>query len=374
MEAFLRRTYYADPGTEGSLAAPRVLFRLAREAGYQNVSPRAITDWLSQQRTYTLHRRSLRRFKRNPVIALGGTGSQLQIDLISIASLSKFNDKTTFILICVDVFSKKMYAEALTSKSPPRVVEGLRAVFDRMGYYPEAVQSDAGLEFLGRATKKYLQSVGVHLFTVSQSTKACIAERGIRSLRMRIQKYLEYNNTRRYVDKLQMIVRGYNETPHTSTGIAPNKVTISNENVVFERLYGKVLGTKSYGRKRKFKIGDYVRLLTLKRHQFEKEAEPTWTKELMRVTGIDETALPRVMYRVSDLSNEKITGRFYPEELQRTKYRGGEFFDVEEVIRTRGTGAKKEYFVKFYDYPSSANEWVKAKDIKDKKLLKGKIL
>ena len=84
-----------------------------------------------------------------------------------------------------------------------------------------------------------------------------------------IQRYLTHvqstkpglKQPNRYVDKLQDIVRLYNNTIHSRTRIAPNAVNKDNEYVVWERLYGKYVDDLAKPRPPpRYKEGDYVRI------------------------------------------------------------------------------------------------------------------
>ena len=52
-----------------------------------------------------------------------------------------------------------------------------------------------------------------------------------------------------------------------------------------------------------------------------------------------------VTYEIADYSGEKIKGKFYELELQRI-VKEDDVYKVEQVLKTRKRGSKKEYFVK----------------------------
>ena len=63
------------------------------------------------------------------------------------------------------------------------------------------------------------------------------------------------------------------------------------------------------------------------------------------------------MYTLKDWQGTLIKGSFYEPELQvlaeePTKYR------IERVVRVKGSGKNKKYFVKWLGFPTSANSWV----------------
>ena len=49
-----------------------------------------------------------------------------------------------------------------------------------------------------------------------------------RTLREKFNKYFTVKNSYRYIDMLHKFVKAYNDTVHTTTGIAPSKVTDSD--------------------------------------------------------------------------------------------------------------------------------------------------
>ena len=59
-----------------------------------------------------------------------------------------------------------------------------------------------------------------------------------------------------------------------------------------------------------------------------------WTREVFVVTKVETDAVP-ITYRVKDLMDEEISGRFYAEELQLIDYDPDATFKIEKVLRTR---------------------------------------
>jgi hypothetical protein len=114
--------------------------------------------------------------------------------------------------------------------------------------------------------KKYLKENGIKLYHVQSEKKAMFAERFIRTLWEKIQRYLTQHEDRktkkyRYVDKLKDIVSTYNNTPQARMGLSPNSVTRENANEVYTRLYGKYIEELKKPRKPpRFHVGQHVRL------------------------------------------------------------------------------------------------------------------
>jgi len=55
--------------------------------------------------------------------------------------------------------------------------------------------------------------------------KCSVVERSHRTIRDRLYKYFTYKNSYRYIDVLPKFVKAYNNTIHSTTGMAPSRVT-----------------------------------------------------------------------------------------------------------------------------------------------------
>ena len=126
-------------------------------------------------------------------------------------------------------------------------------------------------------------------------------------------KYFSANNTRKYVDILDLLVNQYNNTIHSSIKMTPKEASRKeNENKVWRNLYPEFGGTTLNP---KFMIGDNVRL-TKKKNMFDKGYTQRWTEEVFKISKIQLT-IP-VAYKITDYNGEEIQGSFYEQELQKT--------------------------------------------------------
>ena len=95
---------------------------------------------------------------------------------------------------------------------------------------------------------------------------------------------------------------------------------------------------------------------------FEKGYTANWTIEVFKVIEVLPTTPPT--YKLEDLQGKDITGSFYGNELLKTKMTENIYL-INEVLKERKKGNKKEYFVSWLGYPKSANSWVGQDDIDD---------
>ena len=171
----------------------------------------------------------------------------------------------------IDLFSKLAWCVPLKNKSAASLVAAFTQLLSNGA--PNTLQTDKGTEFLNRSLQKLLKEHCVHHFaTHNEETKASIVERFNRTLKTRMWRYFTKTQSVRYVDVLQAFMRSYNDTYHRSIGMAPSEVTSTNQETVWQRLYGhESVGTP------KFRVDDRVRISKAKRH-FEKGYMANWTE------------------------------------------------------------------------------------------------
>ena len=121
-----------------------------------------------------------------------------------------------------------------------------------------------------------------------------------------------------YIDKLDDIVKEYNNKYHTSIKMKP-VVVKDNMHISFK----KEVNNKDP----KFKVGDHVWISKYK-NIFTKGYAPNWSEEIFVIKKLKNT-VPWT-YIISDLNDKEIIGTFYEKELQGTNQQK---FRIEKVIK-----------------------------------------
>ena len=174
------------------------------------------------------------------------------------------------------------------------------------------------------------------MYSTNNKGKSVVAERFIRTLKSKINKYLTSISKNVYINKLNAIVNKYSNTYHTAIKMKPIDVkdnTYINTN--------KEINYKDP----KFKVGDYVRISKYK-NIFPKGYMPNWSEEVFVIDRIKNT-VPWT-YVINDLNGEEITGTFYENELQKTNQKE---FGIEKVIKRK----RDKFYVKWKGYNNSFN-------------------
>ena len=360
-EKYLHKLYY-DPKSKAAFAGADKLWRSLRAAG-RKITRRQLNDWLSQQDVHTSHHPIVRRFARKQVITRG-IDDVWDADLMDMATLAQFNDGISFIGIFIDIFSRKLYAIPMKDKSTSETLRALKQAMVQSESQPETLRSDAGKEFVGRQVKDYLADREIYQQIAKNEHKANYAERVIRTIKKRIFKYLYSKKSKRYIDVLQDLVDGYNNSYHTGIKCVPSSVTKENQHTVWVQQYIPNPQKKKKKNKKKnstkaiqfrFEVGDLVRISNI-RTPFSRGFGQTFSEELflikLRFPGTPVT------YLLEDLKGETISGVFYEPELVKVTGKDKDSkYSVDKVLDQRTRRGKKEVLIKWKGYPDSFNSW-----------------
>ena len=147
-----------------------------------------------------------------------------------------------------------------------------------------------------------------------------------------------------YIDKLDDIVKEYNNKYHKSIKMKPADVKNSTYIDVKKETNDK---------NPKFKVGDHVKISKYK-NIFAKGYMPNWSEEIFVIRKIKNT-VPWT-YVINDLNAEEIIGTFYEKELQGTNQQE---YRIEKIIKKKDDNL----YVKWKGYNNSFNSWIDKKDV-----------
>ena len=190
------------------------------------------------------------------------------VDLADMQLLSKYNKGYKFLLCVIDIFSKYAWVIPLKDKKGISIVNAFQKILDDSKRKPNKIWVDKGSEFYNNYFKKWLQDNDIVMYSTNNEGKSVITERFIRTLKNKIYKYMTSISKNVYIDKIDDIVKEYNNKYHTSIKMKPVDV-MDNTYIDFK----KEINDKD----RKFKVSDHVRISNYK-NIFAKEYMPNWSE------------------------------------------------------------------------------------------------
>ena len=227
-----------------------------------------------------------------------------QADLIEYSkhSFSVVNHGYRFILIVIDCFSRMLYVQPVRRKNAENMAEAIDSIFEQFDTFPNSLITDRGLEFYNVKVQKVLGKYGINHYSIRTKTpwKTPHAERVIRTLKTRLERYFHFKNTKKWIDVLPSFVKNYNNTPHRSIGMKPSEVTFQNSEKVFKKMFGDI-DLKVLPR---LAIGDRVRVLREK-NLFDKGYKQNWSEEIYVIKNVFQKA-GIVWYKLTTLSGHPL--------------------------------------------------------------------
>ena len=153
--------------------------------------------------------------------------------------------------------------------------------------------------------KSWLEKNDIEMYSTHNEGESVVAERFIRTIKNKIYKYMTSISKNVYIDKLDDIVRKYNNKKHRT--IKMKRIDVKDNTYTD---FSKDVNDNDT----KFKVGDYVRISKYK-NIFAKDYTPNWSEEVF-VIKKNKNTVPWT-YVIDDLNGEEITGTFYEKELQK---------------------------------------------------------
>lgn len=362
---YLKNIYYS-PSHPASFQGIDKIYDIVKEEKLYHISRKQVEQWLHDQHSFSINKPVLRKFKRSRVL-VSGQYDQFDVDLIVVPKYAYANNGVQYILVAVDVLSRYAWVTTLKNKTGQLVKKGFMRIFAQ-GRKPNMIRSDRGSEFTNKIIKDFFHRENiniVHFFT-SNEKQANYAERFIKTLKVKMKRYMTHNVTDKYIDVLQPLVRSYNTTHHKSINEQPININETNEKKLWWETYWPKEPYREQDRKKwkrrvnfKFKKGDLVRMTQVRR-TIEREYDERWTGEVFRIVG-RFVRQRQAIYKLTDYAGEKMEGTYYEIELQKVTVPEKDLFIVEEELGERTHKGQKQILVKWKYFPKKFNQWI-AKD------------
>lgn len=240
------------------------------------------------------------------------TDNCYQADITFLNKMKRGNNNYNSILNMINITSRYVYAVPLKSKSQIEITEAFKNIFEKMKKDKRSIDiltTDNGSEFLNSKLKKLLETKRIKHLTNDPGDhhKMGMIERFHRTLRTMIKKYLQQNNTTRWVDKLDDFIYNYNNSYHNSLKMKPSEVGKEDKKRINKKAIEK---TTKINEKEDIEIGDNVRKL-LKKKVFGKD-ELTYSKGVYKVVDRNNNT-----YKLKNSSGTILQKNFKFNELQK---------------------------------------------------------
>lgn len=248
-----------------------------------------IKEFIQNHKVNQLHKPVQKIRKNLKHITASSPNEIWQMDLLDYQKYSKQNKGFKYIFIAVDIFTRQARAEPIKAKTAENTAVVMAKILGDVK--PKVIDSDDGAEWKGQFKQLLQQNDIIHIVNdFGDHNSLGIIDRFSRTLKTMIAKYMTGEETKKWVDILQKLIKLYNNSPHTALdGVKPSEAT-KGENLVkigtmnFEKAqHNKAVDKQS----NEISVGDYVRVQRLK-GTFEKGYTATYSREIHKV--VDTTS------------------------------------------------------------------------------------
>ena len=292
------------------------------------------------------------------------------MDLLDMKKFYNTNSHYKWILVMIDIFSRRGIGIPIKNKSASDTVEAIKKAFKYLGT-PKIVASDNGLEFQG-AVSKYFDELGIVHKTneVGDHNVLGVVDRFVQTVKNKLYKYFSHSRNTKWIDKIQKISENYNNTPHTAlenmTPNDANKHESDTRNIHYRRVLKQT-------KKEKLKVGDIVRILN-KKSTFTRGYERKYSDKTYKIVSKrgfnytldnDETYRMHELLKVpkEDLQEIPDVAEQAKQEYQKEKYLKREGIDQSNILPDVSIEApkprkrKKFFFYKLFSFwPASRKD------------------
>lgn len=285
------------------------------------ISKRQINDWLKSQMVHQVL--APKKITKNikPTI-LSAPFSQVGIDLFDMQN-SEY-DEYKYVLVGVDLFSKRGYAVPLKNKQDVTALEGFKELLKQMTEKPHAVRSDNGSEFISDIFKKYLEDEKIKqiLSSPGEPQSNGGAERFVQTTKKALRFQMTYSNNMNWPSMLPDVIKKYNESYHSTIKMTPNEGEKANRAEIKDNIIKAVIPKNETTKNAMFPvfaIGDQVRLKIInENNDTAKDFKGiNFSRELYKVHQIIVPPIgsQAVNYKVTDANDEVVPKIYYKEDL-----------------------------------------------------------
>lgn len=256
-----------------------------------NISRRQVDRFLKKQATHMVHQRSksIRDIKTQVV---SQPRLVIQLDLADLQNIEV--DGFKYLMVAVDMFSKKTYLEAMKNREKKNIVKAFDGIYKRIKTI-KTVRSDN--EFRNKPFQTFLQSKKIRsVFGTPRLPQAQgIVERMNSSIKRIISKSILNDDDFNWVQDLNKVEDAINNTFSEATGQTPNsieKLYDEKKTDEIDEIYEKQRSIKSkQGRlsKAMFNVGDMVRIF-----DFDPQEQGSAPKFKGRKWSLDTFVVERV--------------------------------------------------------------------------------
>ena len=220
-----------------------------------------------------------------------------QIDIFVMkAGLAKYNDDFKYIFVCIDVFSRKAYGQAMKSKDSESCLDALQYIIDKKAKArPRAMMADQDAAFQDKEWQRVMteNSIAFTMNALKDHKALGIIDNFAKVMKSSLNKFMEDDKTYKWTDYFQTVIDNYNKGTHTSIGNnRPDDVKKDfDQNQKDKDITAKIVGmnvdkNRANHTTSTLEVGDKVRKDVRVSESNSKGTDPRWSDKVFTVASV----------------------------------------------------------------------------------------
>jgi hypothetical protein len=307
----------------------KIWFKIKTEYPDMTISRDAIGEWLKLQEINQLLAQKPSQVKEIKRTVLNEPFAVVGIDLLDMSTKAVTVEGKTYrwLLNGVDLFSKRLYSVALSTKDQFDVLQGFKYLLSQMTQPPRSIRCDNDSSFTSDIFKKFTDEKGIKVIYSSpskpQSNGAIERVNGV--LKQLLARNMIYADDNNWVSLLPQALYNYNSSFHRIIKMTPYDAENANKSKVKENIIESVKpkneSLENFNRP-VFEIGDSVRIRLDEFGLKKNIGSLNFSRELYTIHKI---VVPRlstsgaIYYQVKDVKGNVVSKNYYKEQLLHVK-------------------------------------------------------
>ena len=276
----------------------------------------------------------------------------------------KANNGMRYLLVIIDCFTKYIWLYPLKDKKCQSVSDKFKDLFNEIDELPKKIQTDKGSEFLCPQVRKLFDEYNIFHYITNSDRKASIAERVIQTIKNLLYKMMDNSEDLNWVYHLPDVRKKYLSSYHRTIKMTPTEGELDINQFELRSEAHKRYGRHKIEKKRKFKVGDKVRIAGY-RTVFKRSFWQDYTDEHFIIYKVKSTPLPKSQYYLKDLKGNILKGdpAFFENELSLFIPTKDTLYKIDKILKERNINGKTQYLVTWVGWPKDFTDWVDSDNI-----------
>ena len=154
---------YFNPQHPASYSGAPAVYSAVKKEGKYKISLKNIKKWLADQEAYAIFKPARKTFAR-PRVVVSAKDQMWDCDCLSMKYYKSDNRDFSYILVCIDVFTRFLFTRPLKALRGIQVRDAYTDIFE-LNEKPQTIRTDHGSEFVNKDMKIFFNEININIIS-----------------------------------------------------------------------------------------------------------------------------------------------------------------------------------------------------------------